>query len=332
MSAIVTSDLHLTSNRQDEYRWGIFDFLLDQNADELFLLGDYTVAKDRHDSVLVNRFIDNIGSLKDKYKQVILLAGNHDYIDKECPFFRFINGLFRNVHFVVRPQFFNTSIGTPFFIPSGTDWNEWKREIKDKHIFTHATFTGAQSENGSLLQGIDPQIVIDINAKVISGDIHKPQTLADGHIEYVGAPYHTRFGDDFEPRLILSDDDGKRHNLYYKTVKKHTIILSGSTDVFMLNNLINCNIDKGDHIRIQVELTRAALPNWKDIKQTISNYCKYHKWELFGPELVLLDKYISKNSEDKHQIKTPYQLIEDYAIRYQVSDRYLTIGKELIDE
>jgi UDP-2,3-diacylglucosamine pyrophosphatase LpxH len=57
MKAIITSDLHLTDRPQDEYRWGIFPWLVNQSkeleVENLFILGDLTDFKDKHSAKII---------------------------------------------------------------------------------------------------------------------------------------------------------------------------------------------------------------------------------------------------------------------------------------
>ena len=100
---IITTDLHLTNRERDAYRWDLFPWLEKKlattDSTDLVILGDLTDAKDGHSAALVNRITDTLANLP---VQVTILKGNHDYIDEETPFFRFLNKL-DNVHFIVQP-------------------------------------------------------------------------------------------------------------------------------------------------------------------------------------------------------------------------------------
>ena len=96
MSQLVISDLHLTDNNLDSYRWKIFDVLVElcnkYNVKELIILGDITEKKNDHSSELVNKILDNFYYLCQKTKlcNLNILCGNHDYIDSNTPFFKFL--------------------------------------------------------------------------------------------------------------------------------------------------------------------------------------------------------------------------------------------------
>src|SRR5277367_5080261 len=96
MSVLITSDIHLTDNPRDKYRWNLLPWLGEQakkyQVDKIFILGDLTDSKDRHSASLVNAFVTSIIKLASECP-VILLKGNHDYIDENTPFFMFTNSL-----------------------------------------------------------------------------------------------------------------------------------------------------------------------------------------------------------------------------------------------
>src|SRR5512137_2617362 len=98
MSYVLLSDLHLTRNSLDEYRWKwleeftnwLSDFMKEEDECMLIILGDITENKDRHQSSLVNRFIEYL----DRWRQLCrieILTGNHDGIDVAKPYFKFLS-------------------------------------------------------------------------------------------------------------------------------------------------------------------------------------------------------------------------------------------------
>jgi UDP-2,3-diacylglucosamine pyrophosphatase LpxH len=78
MSAIITADTHWNDNPREEFRWGLIDWLCEQQADELLILGDLTVAKNNHPAQVVNRLVDGFTKLSNHYQMVYVLKGNHD--------------------------------------------------------------------------------------------------------------------------------------------------------------------------------------------------------------------------------------------------------------
>ena len=61
LAYLLVSDLHLTDNPRDEYRWGIFgqidSVIQTYQPSCLVILGDLTDKKDNHSSELVNRLL-----------------------------------------------------------------------------------------------------------------------------------------------------------------------------------------------------------------------------------------------------------------------------------
>ena len=322
MSAIITADTHWNDNPRDESRWGLFDWLAEQQADELIILGDLTVAKNNHPARMVNRLVDGFIKLSRHYQRIYVLKGNHDYVDPNCPFFGFLTSL-PNILFVTNVMSLETTIGSWLFMPAGTDWLEHKELLHNRNIFSHVSFDGAVSESGYQLTGVNPRIVIDAKAHVISGDVHKPQILAGGTIRYVGAPYHCRFGDDYTPRILLMQD---KHltDLYYPSPRKFSQVIHSLAELYRIKIL------PGDQIKIIAELRRADLPDWKNWREAIKEQAEQEGWVLFGPELKLQPDTTTnkKTSDNPHQ--SPEELVDNYAVAQKASEKHQTIGRELI--
>src|SRR5271170_2700183 len=94
MRRLITSDWQLDANPRDRYR---LDFVLKTlpelidkyKVDQLLVLGDLTEAKDCHPASLVNEIVQALMEINKKC-QLIILEGNHDYLQKDTPFFEFI--------------------------------------------------------------------------------------------------------------------------------------------------------------------------------------------------------------------------------------------------
>src|SRR5882672_7996340 len=196
MNYLITSDLHLSDRPRDSYRFGLFKWLARQQqlnrADATFILGDITERKDNHPSTLVNRIVDELIGLK---PPVYILKGNHDFIDPDNPYFRFLNCI-DGVYFITTP----TTLHGFTMIPHCRDQTEFNAAcdlIKPQTgVLIHQTLNGAKAESGARLAGLQ---ATPIEAKhplgCWAGDVHRPQR--HGLVTYVGAPYTVRFGDDF---------------------------------------------------------------------------------------------------------------------------------------
>jgi DNA repair exonuclease SbcCD nuclease subunit len=334
MSVIITADTHWNDNPRDESRWGLFSWLCNQQADELLILGDLTVAKNNHPARLVNRLVDGFLALARHYKHVYVLKGNHDYADPDCPFFGFLRHTKENIHFIPMPDLIKISIGEVFFMPAGTNWEEHLNNIYNRNVFAHATFDGAISETGYQLTGVSPKLVYTSGARVISGDIHKPQKLetvpgpistSAGKIEYVGAPYHIRFGDDYTPRLLHISDDFKQTDLHYPSPRKYTQIINS------LGELYRIAIKEGDQIKIIAQMRRADLPEWKSWRDAIREQADKLGWVLHGPELRLQQDDLTPSTSTVTR-QSPEQLVEEYITRQKASEAHRQFGLSLLKQ
>lgn len=325
MTAIITSDLHFNERPRDQYRWGLIPWLCENHkADELIIGGDLTDAKDRHSAQLVNRLYNAILDASVKYR-VIILKGNHDYIDKNHPFFEFL-GNNSDVIFVAEPTELILSIGRALFVPAGVNWSELTWNIHCDFLFAHATFSGAKAENGSTMTGVDPAMVKGFSGKVFSGDIHVPQVL-NRTIEYIGAPYHTRFGDCFDPRIIRITGSGKlikQEDLHFPAPRKWTYII-GKPD-----HLLDEKAKKGDHVKVKCQLRRADYVYWKEYRAEIQAIAERRGWELYGVEPVALE-ITPKEKDEVQNVMMPGELIEAYVKKHKASKDHLRIGKELLN-
>lgn len=337
MTAIVTSDVHFTDNPKDEYRWGLWPWLEKQvvktGAKHVIILGDLTVAKDRHPAKLVNRFVDSINSLA-QLTQVIVLRANHDYIDEKSPFFGFLEYLHHHVMFVNTPteHFIDDGLHTRFknkpslFLPSTkhweTDWSKFDFKSYD-YIFTHQTYNGAIAENGMGMRGISPTIFDNIKGTVISGDVHVPQQL--GNIVYTGAPYHIHFGDQYKPRLLLLRK-GELSDLHFPCLTRETVTARRLTDIEDLG------FKEGTQIKIRMKLKRSEFPNWPALKKDIKSLADKRGWDLCGLNAETLKTKDRKIEEDDQIEITPEDVLLSYAKRKKLDKAMTEAGLEFLRE
>lgn len=304
MSVLVTADLHCTDHPRDAHRWELFGWLAKQvvkhKAEAVLLLGDLTDAKDKHSAALTNRMVRELSALAN-YARVIIIKGNHDYIDETEPFFGFMDGVKRQtgygVSFLTKPTTITlSSMGRCLFLPNTRtwekDWNEfgWDNKGPDapKFIFTHQTYDGCLTENGTRMEGIPPRVFAQFSGKVFSGDIHKPQKVGR-NIEYVGAPYRCRFGDDYTPRVLLLDKLGATKDLHFPTKNKVLIKLQDVGLAAVVANADKYGIEElyeNDQVKVRVELTRAQFGEWPKLRAQIIQDAADLGLELTGPEAV----------------------------------------------
>ena len=324
-NALVTSDLHLTDNPRDEYRWGIFLWLREiakkKGVGALLILGDITDAKDRHSSVLVNRVVEELTSLTSAKIEVWVLRGNHDGIDPARPYFRFLQHV-PDIHFVYEPTTVMDTLLLPHSRDPRTDWHE----LEFNHyrwLLAHATVTGVQAENGQQLAGV-PRDLFSSARAVLSGDVHVPQTI--GNITYVGAPYPIRFGDSFAPRVILFRNEEHVEDLHYPCLRRLMVNVTG-TDL-----IADGEMRAGDQVKVRVHLSRAEALNWEKHRETVRWTVEESGAELHGIELIVDRQPERKaNPTPVRGSASDSELLKEFCEREQLDTDTTEMGELLLE-
>src|SRR5688572_10512164 len=224
MRWLLTSDLHLSDKPRDEYRFELFPWLAKQQTTQkvthTFILGDLTENKDRHSAKLVNRTIEELSRLK---PPIYILRGNHDGVDPTNPFFGFLNAV-EGFNFIIEPEevlpgvFMIPHQRTQKLLDAACKTVKRTKQQEVLHLMVHQTFDGAQAETGARLSGLSPLLIELLRPRACwAGDVHKPQQ--NGPVMYLGAPYHVRFGDNYQPRVVLADKDDTK-NLHFESPRK----------------------------------------------------------------------------------------------------------------
>ncbi|KKN90067.1 hypothetical protein LCGC14_0231800 [marine sediment metagenome] len=333
---LITGDLHLSSRARDDYRFELFPWLLKQcdklNASTIILLGDLTDEKDKHSSYLVNRIMREICSLTDKEINLFLLKGNHDYVDQDNPFFRFVSSVPR-VRFINKPEFHDLEYEElGWFLPHTScpeeDWKDLDFENVE-YVFLHQTISGAIASNGKQLEGTSEDIFKGVKSKIYSGDIHVPQKI--GKIEYVGSPYQIRFGDNFEPRVIHIDEYGETHDIHFPTIKKHTVSIKDPEKLWDMKQLV-----EGDQVKVRMLLPRSSFVEWRSLKRRVEEICSEMGLDLYTVELEemvrnkLKAKGEPKKSDRDMVISDPVDILKAYCEREEVGSDVLKAGLRLL--
>lgn len=322
MTFLVTSDLHLSDRPKDNYRFGLFPWLLEQQKKykprATFLLGDVTESKDRHSSKLVNRAVDELIGLK---PPVYILRGNHDGIDPTNPFFKFLNCI-DGIEFIVEPTHLG-SLGVSL-IPHCLTQEELDQACgtipyETTVAFCHQCLDGAIAETGSRLTGLRWP---DIEAATWAGDIHRPQKV--GSVTYVGAPFQVRFGDNYTPRVLLLNK-GKEQNLYFPAPRKWSLTIHDHEDL-----LKNEDLKKGDQIKVMLELAREEVVNWKNHKQQVLVTCKELGLEVYGVDLKVLSNSRRERLRIGDKAKTNEDVLGAFCQAENVASEIKKHGLELL--
>lgn len=344
MKILLTADLHLTECPADEHRWLLFSWLVEQIKKHavscVVLAGDVTQNKNFHSSVLTNRLVESIRDLGVVASQVYWIRGNHDYVDENLPFFNFV-GKFKNVVFVTEPT--HSEKANALMLPNtrdyqtawkGIDWNKYD------YIFCHQTFDGSTAENGQRLPGIPPSVFAKFKGQVWSGDIHVPQKIGS-NINHIGAPYRVRYGDSFDPRVVLLDTSTKTHkSLRFPTKNKMTIDLRGNNpkkfSIQMKDHPLAEALGQpkpGDQVKVRVHLRREAYPEWPELRRKIIAEAAEMGLELAGPELIAVqDKPSPKGKGQNKPVQgvLPLEALADYAEKEALPDPLRKAGERFL--
>lgn len=317
MKALITGDIHVDHNPEHEYRWGFFKTMkrhLDRDdVDALIIAGDTTDRKDRHPAAFVDRLVREFETLAEvtparkRRKPVIVLKGNHDYIDPDCPFFGFLRHI-PNVEYFTHPGVLELGDDPRktqqiLILPEGSGWtagesnNDWRRKypiggIAGRRwdlIVTHETFDGAMASTSFELKGISRHSSSKETTNgcpIVSGDIHVPQQI--GNVLYAGSPHHVRFGDTYEPRMLLWD---------FKKDKAATIPLGGlrritanySFDPDGKTIITDAKIREGDHVKVRFHGGHKAQTHWPEIAVDIRDILKRLGAVFFAEEFLLIE-------------------------------------------
>lgn len=292
MRYVVTGDVHFSSDPKDEYRWQLWPFL-DEMAQKydctnLLILGDLTVAKDRHPSLLVNRVVEEmkhfincgVGS-----RAIYVIKGNHDYVQEVQPFFEFLNHI-PGVNFYSQPALLEPDVLLMPNSPNPKEAWEEARVWTFPLVFAHQTVNGALASTGMKMKGMDFPTgnISPISTRIIAGDIHVPQEV--GPLEYVGAPYHVNFGDKYEPRIMVIDTEDLDNRISIPT----PFPCKRTFEIETVQDLLKFGAVDGDMIRVRYHASVEKKQKWPEIRQAIMELADKHEMDLRAVELVITDQ------------------------------------------
>lgn len=321
---IVTADIHLVDDPNEEFRWKIFQTLREESLkslpDEFVIVGDLTDAKNNHSDTLVNRIKDEIAELSD-FAPVKILLGNHDYeADPSKAFFKFL-GKMNNVTFIDEI----TEEEDTLWLPHTRDTAQW-RDLdftKYKYIFTHQCYIGATANNGyGLSVGTSPTIFGKTDAVIIAGDIHAPQRV--GKVQYVGAPARFRFGDKYTPR-ILRMNGTRLHFTNVDVPLKHKITVDSPDDLATLG------AGPDDIVRIELRINKDNAEEWKEAREAVRKRAA----ELgINVESIQMKKSVDTAQagivEDAEEMSQE-DVVRTYGKRNELSDDAISAGLALME-
>lgn len=341
MKSLVTADLHLTANPRDRYRHETLRRLVTTakklGVEQTFILGDLTEEKDRHGDWLTNAVVDHITRFAE-LGPVTINQGNHDYSsDPDMPFFRFLRHL-PSVRWIGRPTSCTyPGLGRVLLLPHTRSYKRDWEGVERKgyaYVFAHSTFDTTDLGHGRKAQGIPPEVFK--GERVITGDVHIPQTIlipsspkhVSGSITYVGAPYTVDFGDDYNPRVIILDQQ-KLTSVPVPGPQKRLIELEPETHEEPWQEGID-EVNKGDIVKIRVKVPRRSAPLWPAQRDELRKF-----WEKQGVVVHSITPVIAEELGRRVKIKARDQkddeeVLTEFGKHRGVDKGTLTIGRKML--
>jgi predicted phosphodiesterase len=339
MNYILLADLHLTNNSLDEYRWEWLDrftkwFSKFKPSEEvtIVILGDITESKDRHSSMLVNRFITMLGTWLEINREthIVIVSGNHDGLDSSKPYFRFLNNI-KQIRMITKPTTIAYQDYCLFLPHTKTPIEDWyKYDMTEfDYIFMHQPINRAKTSNDFEIKDsvLSSDYFDNVHGNVFSGDIHVPQRL--GKVRYVGSPYPIYFGDSFSGRFIVIDN--KIRGVHLNTIRKIKLKISSIKELYG-------TMSRFDQLNIEYILDRTEQHRWVKHRDKIRAYVKEMgativHLELIVPNMILVNskrkrlrgpltdeeyirQYSKKNKLDKLCVDTGIEIIKEVKEQY----------------
>lgn len=338
MTTLVTADWHASANPRDAYRWRFIEetlpaMIAEHGVRRVIVLGDFTEAKDRHASALVNRLVDALAKIAEA-AHVYALKGNHDYLAEGEPFFRFLRHVPR-VRWINEPTRLTLrGLGPCMLLPHTRDVTaDWAAVDPNEPdwFFCHQTFRGARGEGGRELDG-PPATMFPRDARVVSGDVHRPQKV--GPVTYVGAPYTVDFGDDYEPRVLLLREGRKPQSVPVPGPQKRLVTLSGRYPLAGLDMdhplSAASPLREGDVVKVRVEVPPRYAASRAEVRARVRAWADkaglaLHAVQVVAPEVISVSPASTKQVSDK-------ELVAAYARRMKKGKAVLAAGLKIMEE
>jgi hypothetical protein len=339
IKALVTADWHFSENPRDDYRhkWQIAlrKMIKRYSVSTLIVLGDLTERKDRHSAQLTNQVVDHFYKLAGICDNVIVLRGNHDYVLPDYPFFRLLQRL-EGVYYIGQPiDGINAptpvfrSLGRHLWLPhTANPKKEWAGLDTQgaELIFAHQTFNGANVGFGRKLEGIDPDELLPGKARIISGDIHVPQS-SGSRVIYVGAPYLVDFGDSFEPRILLLDSNGRTQSIQCSGPQKRLIEAASAEEAKRKCEKVAA---EGDILKLRIAVD--SIERWPETREAIREWCTKQGLVPHIVQPLLKAKSSMASKQAVSAARSDSQVLTDYGKLRKVDEPVLKTGLSLLEE
>lgn len=338
---LAISDLHISANKRDHYRLDFLEALIGilerRQPDCLLILGDLTEEKDRHPARVVNAVVALIHAYS-LICPVVILQGNHDYRSEGHPFFAFTQCL-KDVYWINTPTIgsdlqrevgyiFKNDLFLPHTFDHERDWAAHKADIQAgrfSRIYAHNAFSGANLGSGAPTADGIPLAYLGKAKSVIAGDIHIPQTVG-GIVTYCGAPYRVDFGDDYEPRfLVIEQDTQKLRSVGCGGWPQKRLFEISKTAV-----LDKLETNEGDVVKLRIHVRNmkdwaainAEASEWATKRQITLHLCEPIIKRVDADRSIVVAAPESDLSDD--------DILRQFAKRHSVDEETLDAGLELV--
>lgn len=338
----------MTSAPADEYRWDVFPFIVkvarSRSVDTIVLSGDLTDKKDHHPACLVDR-LTNVIAEASKDFWIIIVKGNHDYIDPTTPFFGFLSRI-ENIIFVTEPEVRRIGGVECLLLPHSRDWHQrtqWRRDWpfhpkqadeRYDYILAHQTFAGAQASNGQEMKGV-PLSTVSAKATrgtpVLSGDIHVPQKI--GNVTYVGSPHPVFFGDTFEPRVLVVSKDSVESVPNKASIIRHMLRVNGRE----LEGDWPDVLYEEDQVKVQLTLTRSEALDASALRARVVERIKSTGAHHFGTDVTVVaepadrrQRFQQLDGVSTAVSATPEQVFDLYCKHRKIPKDHVEAGRKYL--
>lgn len=329
MNRLITTDLHLTDNPTDEYRWKIFDTLVElakkYKVNEIDMLGDCWDRKDRHSSKLVNKSIDAFQTLQLETKaEIVLLAGNHDQPLNGPYYWEFLDDL--GIDYITKP-----TIDDVWYLPfSSNPLRDWEALSlgNAKAVFMHQTVQGAIVDGDRKIPNTPHPLPVLPTIPIFSGDVHRPQTI--GNLVYVGTPHPIRYSETWRNRLLLVKDD--------KFDDFQSIWLDGTRrailDISSTDELKKLDYKQGDQVRVRYSFNNTTITDWASEQEVIAEWAKNCGIHVESVEACLKGDGLKPEPQeaDSLELLKPDEVVKLFADDEKLSQDLIDMGLELVKE
>jgi hypothetical protein len=320
---LLTTDLHLDENPENEYRWNVFDGIRQTismySISDLFILGDCFDRKDRFSASFVNRVI---GCLREIFVPVYILRGNHDTTLHPPSYFTFLSQANTpGIEYVSKPTWYDSNLLLlPFTAQPREDW-QYLKLSRAKCIFMHATVRGSMFENGQIVES-DNLPMLPGRVKFYSGDVHTPQTVRN--VTYVGCPHPVKFGDKYPCRmLVLNEMFDIAHEIQLSPPRKIVLEISD------VHDLLKAKVNPGDQVVIRFNYPSDQLENFGLAESSIDQWARENGITLRRTEVAVESEY---GHRDVDPAESPEVVLREFAATEGITDEMLAIGEELLNE